>query len=125
MSVRDELRECGGVPLGDGFSQDNFRTHNVIEGANIANGYCAGVALEWMRRVYGLMVDGGTLVWMKPTSVSTGHQIAVHQKTAEEFRPRNLSSSTQITARLNVLRPPWKDAYNNCFGDPIFTMRKR
>ena len=51
MSVRDELRECGGVPLGDGFSQDSFRTHNVIEGANIANGYCAGVALDWIRRV--------------------------------------------------------------------------
>jgi hypothetical protein len=51
MSVRDELKECGGVPLGDGFSQDSFRTQNVVEGANIANGYCAGVALDWIRRV--------------------------------------------------------------------------
>jgi hypothetical protein len=51
MAIRDELKACGGVPLGDGFNQDSFRTHNVIDGVNIANGYCAGVALDWIRRV--------------------------------------------------------------------------
>src|ERR1700730_16842435 len=114
MSVRDELRECGGVPLGDGFSQDNFRTHNVIEGANIANGYCAGVALDWMRRVYGSMVDGGTLVSMKPTSVSTGHQIAVHQKTAEEFvlfDPNYGSFRCSATALVKCLKQPFWRPY--------------
>jgi hypothetical protein len=51
MSVRDELRACGGVLLGDGFSQDSLRINNIIEGANVANGSCAGVALDWIRRM--------------------------------------------------------------------------
>ena len=51
MSVRDELKACGGVPLGDGFNQDSFRTHDMIGGVDISNGYCAGVALDWTRRV--------------------------------------------------------------------------
>jgi hypothetical protein len=78
MSERDELRECGGVPLGDGFNQDSFRTHNVIEGANIANGYCAGVALDWIRRVlqprnrHGVERTGSThLDYASPKYVQT------------------------------------------------------
>src|ERR1700675_1129004 len=51
MPVRDELKECGGVPLRGGFNQDSFRTKNVIGGVDISNGYCAGVALDWIRRV--------------------------------------------------------------------------
>src|ERR1700675_4365710 len=50
MPVRDELKECGGVPLRGGFNQDSFRTKNVIGGVDISNGYCAGVALDWTRR---------------------------------------------------------------------------
>jgi hypothetical protein len=51
MSEREELKQCGGVPLADGFSQRSFRGGTVIPGVNIENGYCAGVALDWTRRV--------------------------------------------------------------------------
>lgn len=51
MTVLGEIVECGAKPVGDGFNQSAFRTSDVISGINISNGYCAGVALDWTRRV--------------------------------------------------------------------------
>lgn len=51
MSVREGLQAIGAVPQGGGFNQDSFRTHDIIEGVDLTDGYCAGVVLDWTRRV--------------------------------------------------------------------------
>ncbi|AMY11393.1 cysteine protease domain, YopT-type [Luteitalea pratensis] len=50
MTVRDRLASLG-TALGD-FNQGEFgKDFSMIEGVNPAEGYCAGVALDWTRRV--------------------------------------------------------------------------
>lgn len=49
-TVRDELVAVGGVPEGQ-FNQSSFTPFDQVEGADISGGYCAGVVLDWTRRV--------------------------------------------------------------------------
>lgn len=49
MSAQDLARL--GTRQGGGFDQTSFATHRVAEGADLSGGYCAGVALDWCRRV--------------------------------------------------------------------------
>ena len=51
MGVIEDLKELGGKQVGDKFNQDSFRTHNVLDSVNLTSGYCAGVVLDWARRV--------------------------------------------------------------------------
>ena len=52
MSVQDELIRLGGRRIGTDFSQGKFRGAIVnAEGKSLTKGYCAGVALDWARRV--------------------------------------------------------------------------
>lgn len=51
MDVRDELIACGGKPIGDAFNQSQFKQLGGVESNRIPGGYCAGVVLDWTRRV--------------------------------------------------------------------------
>lgn len=93
MSVRDELSACGAVPVGEGFNQGSFRTHNTIEGANIENGYCAGVALDWTRRVLQSGNRTGTayLEYSSPKYATQSRKVATVRRMAKAYGGQSTS----------------------------------
>ena len=51
MGVREELIACGGTPVGAPFNQTQFKNVGGVDANRIADGYCAGVVMDWTRRV--------------------------------------------------------------------------
>jgi hypothetical protein len=110
MSVIDDLKKIGGKPLGDAFSQDAFRTHDVLDNVTLTSGYCAGVVLDWTRRV----LQSGPGRQEKYLSYSTPNYSTPERKVATATLKRMAAAydgqapsyvgETNKTATLNELR---------------------
>ncbi|WP_233890082.1 hypothetical protein [Paraburkholderia flagellata] len=135
MPVHDELVEVGGTRIGPAFNQGELRTSGTteIEGANISNGYCAGVALDWARRVllrepgpdesymsyskagYG---TAGTTGNLESRQRSTVRRMA---KAYNEQAPHYVAKTykEELLLRLHALRQQPQVEYDDRTGVPV------
>lgn len=99
MSVRDELQACGATAMGQGFSQESFRTHDAIEGVNIENGYCAGVVLDWTRRVLQPNGREGSahLEYASPRYAQNARKVATVRRMAKAYGGQSTSYVNETT----------------------------
>ncbi len=107
MSVIEDLKKLGGKPLGDEFNQDDFRTHDVLDSVNLTSGYCAGVVLDWARRVLQSKAnrDEKYMSYSTP-KLTSERKVATLKRMAQAYNGQSTSyvGETKKTAAVNELR---------------------
>ena len=105
MTVRDRLASLG-TSLGD-FNQGEFgQNFSMIEGVNPADGYCAGVCLDWTRRVL--------------QSGENRNAKFIHYASAKNTLPSGVGTDTRQTQTLRRMAT----AYSGQGASYVTTTRK-
>jgi len=109
MSVIDDLKQIGGggnqVQRGENFNQGSFRKDTIsVDGVSLTGGYCAGVVLDWARRVLqsGSNRDEKYLSYSTPTQTEP-KRVATVQRMAKGYIGQASSYVTGDTNKVKAL----------------------